>query len=341
MSEKELKERLIHKIDTKTKPIGALGRLEEVALQVGLIQKTLTPDLRKPVICLFAGDHGIAEDGLVNPYPQDVTWQMVYNFLSGGAAINVFAEQNGMEVMVVDAGVKHDFSPHPRLVRAKIAYGTRNYLNEPAMTEAQVMRALDKGKEIVENLYREGSNVIGFGEMGIGNTSSAALIMSRMLHLPVEECVGSGTGLDKAGVRRKAEILKKVSEKHRVSPDNPVEVLQTFGGFEIAMITGGILKAYERNFVILIDGFIVSAALLIARAVNPRVMQNVIFSHRSGENGHHLMLKHFKVRPLLNLGLRLGEGTGAALAYPLVQASVNFLNRMASFETAGVDKRKQ
>jgi len=324
------------KIDLKTKPPGSLGKLEDLARQIGTIQNTLEPELRNPTMVVFAADHGIAADGEVNPYPQEVTWQMVYNFLGGGAAINVFAKQNGMAVKVVDAGVKHDFEAHPDLIDAKVAQGTKNYLHEPAMTEAQCELAIARGAEIISDLHAGGCNVVGFGEMGIGNTSSAALIMSALMELPISECVGSGTGLDGEGVRKKAGVLARVIEKHQVSADHPMKVLQTYGGFEIAMICGAMMQAADLGILILNDGFIVTSALLVASAMKPQVLDHCVFAHASEELGHQKMLKYLKADPLLELGMRLGEGTGAALAYPIVEASVNFLNQMASFESAGV-----
>jgi len=331
-----MKTLLQKKIDMKTKPLGALGQLEDLALKVGLIQNSLEPELKNPTMVIFAADHGIAADGEVNPFPQEVTWQMVYNFLSGGAAINVFARQNGMAVKVVDAGVKHDFEPHPDLIDAKIAPGTKNYLHEPAMTEAQCNAAIEAGKKMIEALHAGGCNVVGFGEMGIGNTSSAALIMSALMELPISECVGSGTGLDAKGVAKKAEVLERVIQKHQVPSNDPLKVLQTYGGFEIAMICGAMLKAAELQMVILNDGFIVTSALLVASRMREEVLDSCVFCHTSNERGHQKMLDYFEAKPLLGLGLRLGEGTGAALAYPLVEAAVHFLNEMASFESAGV-----
>jgi len=320
----------------KTKPLGALGELEALAVKIGLVQNTLEPELRNPTMVVFAADHGIAADGEVNPYPQEVTWQMVYNFLSGGAAINVFARQNGLAVKVVDAGVKHHFEPHSDLIDAKIAEGTKNYLHEPAMTEEQCKAAMAQGAQIIEQLHADGCNVVGFGEMGIGNTSSASLIMSALMRLPVSECVGRGTGLDSEGVAKKSAVLERVIEKHQVASDDPLKVLQTYGGFEIAMIVGAMIRAGELQMLILNDGFIVSSALLVASRIWVEVLDSCIFCHASNEQGHQKILDHFEAKPLLGLGLRLGEGTGAALAYPLVEAAVNFLNEMASFESAGV-----
>lgn len=325
------------RIDQKTKPLGALGRLESLALQIGLVQGSLTPQLQRPVVMVFAGDHGIVEEG-VSPYPQAVTQQMVMNFLAGGAGINVFARQHGMAVRVVDAGVNHVFASHPQLIDAKVAMGTRNFAREPAMTEAQCRQALESGANLVAQEVAAGSNVLAFGEMGIGNTSSAAALMAVLCGLPVRDCVGRGTGLDDAGLQRKAAVIERAVSLHQ-GRDTPLSVLSAFGGFEIAMMVGAMLRAAELRCIILIDGFIATAALLVASRMEPAIMHYCVFGHCSDEAGHALLLQQLKTRPLLQLGMRLGEGTGAVLAYPLVQAAVNFLNDMASFESAHVSGR--
>jgi len=335
---KEIVNKLQDKINNKTKPIGALGELENIALKVGAIQNTLEPKLSKPTIVVFAGDHGIAEDGIVNPFPQEVTWQMVYNFLAEGAAINVFANQNNIDIKVVDAGVKHDFEAHPKLINAKVAYGTKNYLHEPAMTSEECQQAINKGAEIVKSIHTEGCNIIGFGEMGIGNTSAASLLMSSFMGISINECVGSGTGLDSTGITKKIEVLSNVQNKHNAN-GSALNVLATYGGFEIAMICGAILQAAELKMTIINDGFIVTSALLTASKLNPEVLNYCVFAHNSNEQGHQKMLTHLNANPLLNLGMRLGEGTGAALAYPIIEASVNFLNKMASFESAEISNK--
>ena len=329
---------LKHKIDNKTKPIGALGQLEEIAAQIGSIQNSLNPKLSKPAIVVFAGDHGIAADGAVNLYPQEVTWQMVYNFLAGGAAINVFANQNEIDIKVVDAGVNHDFEPNPKLIDAKVAKGTKNYLHEPAMTEEQSIEAIEKGAEIVKNIEQQGCNIIGFGEMGIGNTSAASLLMSALTKVPIEQCVGSGTGLDGQGVERKKQVLSEVMQKHNEN-SSVLNVLSYYGGFEIAMICGGILQATELGMVIMIDGFIVTSALLVASKLHPEVLDYCLFAHTSEEKGHQKLLDYLDAKPILNLNMRLGEGTGAAVAYPIIKSAVNFLNKMASFESAEVSNK--
>jgi nicotinate-nucleotide--dimethylbenzimidazole phosphoribosyltransferase len=339
-----LQEKLQHRIDNKTKPLGALGQLEEIALRIGLLQGTTHPALRLPQIVVFAGDHGIAATGLVNPYPQAVTAQMVLNFIRGGAAINVFCRQHDLGLTVVDAGVNYEFDPGQvgeRLVSKKIGFGTQNYLQGPAMTASEAAAAIEGGREVVAGLAALGSNCIGFGEMGIGNTSSAALVMSYILQIDVGDCVGRGTGVNDEQLEKKTATLREAHDRHQpLIAANPTAsvMLQCVGGFEIAMLAGAYLEAAEQKMVILVDGFISTAALLLARLSHPSILDNCIFSHCSGENGHKRMLEWLDARPLLHLGMRLGEGTGAALAFPLVAAAVNFLEEMASFESAGVSK---
>ncbi len=337
---KEIISQLQSKIDSKTKPIGALGMLELIALKIGLIQNTLSPELINPTIIVFAGDHGIASEG-VSAYPQEVTHQMVLNFLSGGAAICVFSKQNGINLKIVDAGVNFNFSNTPNLINAKISMGTKNFLNSPAMDKVQCENALSKGALIVKEQGENGCNIIGFGEMGIGNTSSASIIMSILCNISIEKCVGRGTGLDDSSLKRKTQILKQAIKKHipDVEKGNPLSVLSTFGGFEIAMICGGILQAAELNMIILIDGFIVTSALLVALKINPSVLDYCIFCHKSDEKGHSNVLNNLNIEPLLDLKMRLGEGTGVAIAYPLIKSALNFLNNMASFEDANVTKK--
>jgi len=337
--DKALQPALAHKINHKTKPLGALGDLEKIAQQIGLIQQTLSPQLTKPTMLVFASDHGIANSG-VSPYPQAVTAQMVLNFLSGGAAINVFTKQNGFALRVIDAGVNHVFKPDSNLIDAKIGMGTANFLQQAAMTQAQCEQALTRGVDLANVEVATGCNVIGFGEMGIGNTSSASCLMSVLCGLPIEDCVGRGTGLDDAGLANKTNILKQALQYHALNGQDAMQVLATFGGFEIAMMVGAMLGAAEQKMVLLIDGFIASAALLVAVKLQPNILDYCIFSHCSDEQAHRKMLDYLGARPLLDLGMRLGEGTGAVLAYPLVLAAVNFLNEMASFESAGVSDKK-
>lgn len=336
-----LQSALLQKINQKTKPIGALGELENLALQIGLIQHTLTPQLNQPTILVFAADHGIANHG-VSAYPQAVTAQMVLNFLQGGAAINVFATQHNIQLRVIDAGVNHHFATDTKfvntLIDAKIGFGTRNFLIESAMNLTQCEEAIAKGASIAKNEINNSCNVLGFGEMGIGNTSSASCLMSVLCAIPIEQCVGRGTGLDDAGVRHKIASLKQAIQLHALDSPDAIQALVTFGGFEIAMIVGAMLSAAEHKTLLIIDGFIASAALLVAHKLQPNILDYCVFAHCSNENAHQKMLDYLNAKPLLNLNLRLGEGSGAALAYPLIQAAVNFLNEMASFASAGVSE---
>lgn len=336
--DRALEKSLQNKVDRKTKPLGALGQLETLAVQIGLIQQTLTPALHRPQMLVFAGDHGAAKAG-VSAYPQDVTWQMVENFLAGGAAINVFARRNGLGLSVLDCGVAHDFGgPRDGLIDLKVAPGTANYLEEPAMTPAQCAQAIEQGAGVVLGLAAAGCNVVGFGEMGIGNTASASLITRCLTGTPLADCVGRGTGLDDAGLARKQALLETALARYRAAggTDEAFAVLAEFGGFEIASMVGAMLAAAEAKMVLLIDGFIVGAAALVAARLEPALRDYCVFCHRSAEPGHAAQLAALGAEPLLDLGLRLGEGTGAALAYPLLQAAVAFLDEMASFESAGV-----
>lgn len=326
-----LEAELTSAINNKTKPLGSLGRLEHLAAQIGLIQQTAQPELREPAIIVFAGDHGVVAEG-ISAFPQDVTWQMVENFLGNGAAINVFARQNGIALHVVDTGVNHDFGPREKLLSMKVANGTRNFAKEPAMTAAQCQVAMQNGAELVAGLS---GNVLGFGEMGIGNTTAAAALMHKLTGVPVADCVGAGTGLSVEGIRHKQAVIEAAVTLH-ANVDEPADVLATFGGFEIATMVGAMLAAAERRMILLIDGFIVSSALLAAARMQPAILDYCVFSHQSDESGHAHMLQALQVKPVLQLDLRLGEGTGAALVYPMVQAAVNFLNQMATFASAQV-----
>lgn len=327
------------KIDQKTKPLGALGSLEKLALKIGLIQHSLSPKLNKPVVLVFAADHGITAEG-VSPYPQTVTSQMVLNFLAGGAAINVFAQQNQITLRVIDAGVNAEFKDQIGLINAKIANGTANFLHGPAMTPTQCHLAISYGRQLAHTEIVQGSNILGFGEMGIGNTSSASAIMSALCKLPIADCVGRGTGLDDAGLFHKQSIISQALDFHQQELDDPLKILSCLGGFEIAMMVGAMLGTAEQGAIVMIDGFIATTALLVASHLKPAIMDYAIFTHRSGEAGHTRLLQELKAEPLLDLRMRLGEGSGIAVAYPIVQAAVNFLNHMASFESASVSQRK-
>jgi nicotinate-nucleotide--dimethylbenzimidazole phosphoribosyltransferase len=328
---------LQHLIDHKTKPPGSLGRLEALALQLARIQQCDAPRVERPVMIVFAADHGIAAEG-VSPYPQAVTAQMVANFLAGGAAINAFSGVAGCALEIVNAGVATPLPAHASLLDLPIAAGTRNFAHEPAMSRAECEAALAAGAARVRHHAALGTNVIGFGEMGIANTSAAACVMSRLLDLPLDACVGRGTGLDDAGLAHKRAVLSGALARH---PDAraPLDVLAAFGGFEIAMMTGAFLAAAAARMTVLVDGFIATSALLVADALAPALREYCVFSHASDERGHRRMLAHFGAEPLLALDLRLGEGTGAALALPLVRAAAAFLVEMASFDAAGVANR--
>lgn len=329
-----LRARLQHRLDRKTKPVGALGKLESLALQLGLMQGTVAPVLRDPQLIVFAGDHGLVAHG-VSAYPADVTWQMVENFLAGGAAVSVLARQHGIALTVVDAGVRRAFAPRPGLQLRKVAPGTADLLEGPAMTAAQCAQALQAGGDVVRELP---GNAVLLGEMGIGNTSSAALLLAMLTGEPVSACAGRGTGLDDAGLDRKRAVLARAAARH-AQATSPLEMMAAVGGFEIAMLAGAALQAASERRVVVVDGFIAGAAVLWATRLAPGLAPYCVWAHSSAEAGHRLMTRHLNVEPLLDLALRLGEGSGAALAWPLVDSAVRLLAEMASFESAGVSDR--
>jgi nicotinate-nucleotide--dimethylbenzimidazole phosphoribosyltransferase len=328
---------LQEKIDSKTKPVGSLGTLETLAFQMATVFETLNPKIINPNIVVFAADHGIANHG-VSDYPQDVTRQMVTNFLDGGAAINVFCKQNNIQLSIVDAGVNYDFPTNTKLIDAKIAKGTQSFLHVPAISETEVQLCLDKGKSIVENIAKTGSNCIGFGEMGIGNTSTASVLMSLLTGVSLEECVGKGTGVSDEKLIQKQNILKKAIENYSGQAEL-MSQLAYFGGFEILQMAGGMLSAFENKMLILVDGFICTVAYLIASKINPNISKNAVFCHCSAEKAHQKLLNYLEAKPILQLDLRLGEGTGCAIAFPILKSAEVFLNEMASFESAGISKK--
>jgi nicotinate-nucleotide--dimethylbenzimidazole phosphoribosyltransferase len=335
----QLATRLQHKLDQKTKPLGALGQLEALAVQLGLIQQSDAVSLKQPQIVVFAGDHGIVDEG-VSAFPQAVTAQMVANMLGtptrkGGAAVNVLAHQHNFNLTVVDAGVATELPEHPQLLQMKIAPSTRNCVLAPAMSDLQAVAALQGGMEVVRPLA---GNVVAFGEMGIGNTSSAALILSLFTPLPLEDCAGRGTGLTDEQMKKKIYTLSRAHRRHK-DAKKPFDILCAVGGFEIAMMAGAMLQAASERRVILVDGFIAGAAALVAVGLSPACKDYMVFCHVGAEFGHQAMLKALAALPLLDLGLRLGEGTGALLAWPLVVSSARLLNEMASFESAGVSQK--
>ena len=336
LQQPELATRLQHRLDNKTKPLGSLGRMETLALRIGLILGSETPDLKDPQMLVCAADHGLAARG-VSAYPSDVTWQMVENFLAGGAAVSVLARQHGIALTVVDCGVAHDFAPRAGLLVHKIAPSTADALQGPAMSADQCAQAMANGQQVVRSLP---GNALLLGEMGIGNTSAASMLLARLVGLDVADCTGAGTGLDAEAVQRKIGVLRQVLARH-ASANEPLDALAAFGGFEIATLVGAVLQAAVERRVIVVDGFIASAAVLVVSALQPAVLQRCVFAHRSGERGHALMLAHLKAEPLLDLGLRLGEGSGAALAWPLLVSACALLREMASFEAAGVSRQDE
>lgn len=325
------------KIDLKTKPQGSLGLLESIAFKVGLLQQTLEPTFNKPSIIIFAADHGIAEQG-VSLFPQVVTEQMVLNFLSGGAAINCFSGQHNIDLKIVNAGVKADFDhiKNENFINLPVGLGTEDFSQQAAMTKQQCLSAINKGADVVKQQYELGCNVIGFGEMGIANTTSAAAIMSAILNLTGQECAGKGTGIDQQTIALKAKVVDDAIKKYQLNDVDALTVLQTVGGFEIAMMVGAMLQAAELSMLVLVDGFIASSAALVASEMHDDFLQYTQFCHQSEEQAHQVLLTSMGATPLLNLGMRLGEGSGMAVAYPLLVSALTFLNEMASFADAGV-----
>lgn len=340
------KEQIQSKIDNLNKPKGSLGRLETLALQICEAQDTLTPQLNHPCHILFGGDHGIEREG-VSFSPREVTWQQMINYTRGGGGVNMFCRQHGFKLRIVDVGVDHDFPAEltvtegddtdNRIINRKIAYGTRNFLHESAMTDDQWHKALAVGAEQVDQCHREGCNIISFGEMGIGNTSPSSVIMHLLLDIPLKECVGAGSGLGSEGIRHKYEVLHQAVSNYLSNAERP-SVGQYFCGLEMAAAVGGMLRAAEQGMLILVDGFIMTACMLVARSMSMEVMRYAIFGHCGDEGGHRLMLDAIGAEPLLHLGMRLGEGTGAICAYPIVQSAVNMINEMDNFQHAEITK---
>ena len=346
-TDKALRPVLQDKIDNLNKPKGSMGRLEELALQIGLIQQTTTPGLCHPCHLLFGADHGIEREG-VSVSPREITWQQMINFTRGGGGINLFCRQHGFELLLVDVGVDHDLTPYPGIIQRKIARGTRNFRHEAAMTTEEADRAMDTGAQLVTACHERGCNVISIGEMGIGNTSPSSVWMHLLTGIPLEQCVGAGAGLNAAGIRRKYEILQEcVDTFHAQHPgfrtddwntESCQEVLRWFGGFEMAAAVGAMLQAAELKMVLLIDGFIMTACLLMAARLCPAVREYAIFGHEGDEAGHRLLLRSLQAEGLLHLRLRLGEGTGAVCAYPLLQSAVGMLREMNDFDHAQITR---
>lgn len=329
-------EALQNKIDNLTKPKGSLGTLEKLALQIGLIQQTLQPTLHHPVNVIYASDHGIADEG-VSQSPKEVTRQVVYNFLNGGAGICFLSRQHGFELKIVDGGVDFDFPEMPQIINRKIRKGTRNFLHEAAMTTEEMNLAIKYGADIVTDCYNEGCNVISFGEMGVGNTAASSMWMTCLAGIPLIDCVGAGSGLNTEGVKHKYKVLKQALENYK-GDGSTEDIIRYFGGYEMVMAVGGMLRAAELKMIILVDGFIMTNCVLAASKLYPEILHYCIFGHCGDEAGHKRVLDYLHAMPLLNLGLRLGEGTGAVCAYPIVDSAVRMINEMDSFKKASITK---
>ncbi|MDR1937282.1 MAG: nicotinate-nucleotide--dimethylbenzimidazole phosphoribosyltransferase [Tannerellaceae bacterium] len=331
-----IRKHLRNKTRNLAKPKGSLGRLEELAIQIGLIQQTTTPALNNPYNIIFAGDHGIADEG-VSPSPKNVTWQQTENFMTGGAGINFLCRQHGFKLKVVDAGVDYDFPPEYGIIDRKVRRGTRNFLHKAAMTKGEMARCLKHGAEVVREVHAEGCNIVSFGEMGIGNTSSSSMWMTCLTGFPLTTCVGAGAGLNRDGIAHKLRVLKKALANYK-GGYSAAEVMRYFGGLEMVMAVGAMLQAAELQMVILVDGFIMTNCMLAASELYPAVKSYAIFAHESNEGPHHSLLYFMEVKPLLHLGMRLGEGTGAVCAFPIVDSAVRMINEMSSFSQANVTK---
>jgi len=326
-------EKVQKKLDSLTKPPGSLGRLEEIVKDFARSSANNSPKIQKKTIFVMAGDHGVAESG-VSAFPAEVTPQMVLNFLNGGAAINVLARHAGCETKIVDMGVKSDFQNPPGLIDRKIGHGTKNIAQEPAMTEEETVKAVMAGIRLAEEAANDGTDIIGTGEMGIANTTPATAIFCALLGFSPRDITGSGTGLDEKGISRKAEVIQKALKKNE--PGSPLEVLMKLGGFEIAGLVGLILGGAKMNVPVVVDGFISTAAAVVAMEAAPCVRRKLFFAHLSNEKGHRMVLEKLGVKPILDFDMRLGEGTGAALAISVIDASLKIYNEMATFQSAGV-----
>lgn len=333
---KEIEKDLLEKIDFLTKPKGSLGKLETLATRVGLIQQTLTPRLSKPHNILFAADHGIIEEG-VTVSPKEVTWQQLSHFSHGGAGINFLCNQHGFKLVLVDAGVDYDIPAGRGIIDCKIRKSTRNFLHGPAMTREEMETAIERGSRVVDKVFCDGCNVVSFGEMGSGNTSSSSMWMHAFTGIPLADCIGAGAGLDKPGVSHKLDVLTRAWENYS-GDGSPESYIEWFGGYEMVMAVGGMLRAAELGMIILVDGFIMTACILAASKLYPEVLDYAIFGHQGDESGHKLMLQAMNADPILHLDLRLGEGSGAVCAYPILDSAVRMINEMDNFQSVGVTK---
>ena len=326
-----IKPKIQAKIDNLNKPKGSLGRLEELAMQICLIQQSLEPSLAHPCHLLLGGDHGIEREG-VSVSPRCVTWQQMINFTHGGGGVNMFCHQHGFKLRIVDVGVDYDLSGVDGIIDRKIARGTRNFLHEPAMTSDEFDRAIEIGSDLVDDCISEGCRVLCIGEMGIANTSPSSIWMHLFTGIPLDECIGAGAGLDAPGIRHKYEVLSEAVSRFCGEP------LSYFGGYEMIAAIGAMLKAAEKHLVILVDGFIMTACALAAVRLYPAAQDYMIFTHCGDESGHKRLLDAMGASALLHLGLRLGEGTGALCAFPIVDSAVRMMNEMNNFDNARITK---
>ena len=327
------------KIDNLNKPKGSLGRLEDLAMQICLVQQTLTPSLNHPCHLLLGGDHGIEREG-VSASPREVTWQQMKNFTQGGGGVNMFCRQHGFHLRIVDVGVDYDLSDVPGIINYKIARGTRNFLYEPAMTEDEMQQGFDIGARLVDMCAEEGCQVLSIGEMGVANTSPSSLWMHLFCNIPLGHCIGAGSGVNAEGVRHKSDVLTRARDRFlELYPSFAVEdVIRYFGGYEMVTAIGAMLRAAQQGILILVDGFIMSACAVAAIRLHPEVQPYMIFCHCGDEQGHRLMLDAVGADPLISLGLRLGEGTGALCAFPIVDSAVRMINEMNNFDSARITK---
>lgn len=327
---------LIEKVDDLTKPKGSLGRLEELAIKIGLVQQSLDPKLSNPTNILFAADHGILDEG-VSVSPKEVTWQQLSHFSHGGAGINFLCHQHGFNLVLVDAGVDYDIPANSGVIDKKVRRGTRNFLNQAAITPVEWDLCMERGAEVVEMVHGNGCNVVSFGEMGSGNTSPSSMWMHILTGIPLPQCIGAGAGLNNAGVNHKLDILTQAWGNYG-GGDSVEQRLQWFGGYELAMAVGGMLKAAELKMLVIVDGFIMTACMAAAAHFYPAVMEYAVFGHCGDESGHKLLLDSLGVKAILHLDLRLGEGSGAVCAYPILVSAVNMINEMDRFSAVGVTK---
>lgn len=330
-----MRDEIQDKIDNLNKPKGSLGMLEDLAMQICLAQQTLNPTLQHPCHLLMGGDHGIEREG-VSVSPRAVTWQQMINFNHGGGGVNIFCRQHGFHLRIIDMGVDYDLSVHSSIINRKIDWGTRNFLHEAAMSKEQFSQAIDAGATLTDDCHDEGCNILCIGEMGIGNTSPSSIWMSIFGNIALDECIGAGSGLNDTGIIHKQKILHEAVNNADCKTDE--DVIRYFGGFEMVGAIGAMMRAAELGMMIMVDGFIMSACMLAASRIYPRILNYAIFGHCGDEDGHRRMLQLMNARPLLNLKLRLGEGTGALCAYPIIESAIHMINEMNNFKDANIDK---